>query len=538
MILYALKSALVLMLLYTCFFALTSRETFHRLNRVLLVGTLALALVVPSVQMTVAHPLPVAQEIVNFRIEHLEAVPVAAQPAVSLPWWQTVSWPTVVALTYYLGLLVMLLLFLVQHVQLALYLRDGLRHTDEHGNTVVLKTGNIASFSIFRTIVMSVDDYEHNRSSVLRHEQEHIRLHHTYDLLLLELVKILQWFNPFVWLLGRDLRAIHEYEADEAVIKQGIDARQYQLLLVTKAVGYRLQPLANNLSRGSLKKRMIMMYQKKSSRTTMLKALFVLPITALSLYAFATPEVQSAVTAIDKADPTTKVVEKVVAPVAEVLTTAEPTIADKKPIAAPEVADTIRRSYETIVKSSSIAEALNTLEADENTLYIIDKKVVSRKEFLDWAKNITNQDIRGTGIWHGAKGLAVSEVGEVANDYDKVIKILTKEGEPYVEGHIYLDPAVAAQYPGGDEALMMQLAQTLHYPTYAMEKNICGKVILRVVVEKDGSIGAIKVQKGLEERCDAEAVLAVSKLDKFIPAQQQGKPVASYVIIPVFFRLQ
>ena len=110
---------------------------------------------------------------------------------------------------------------------------------------------------------MSVEDYEHNRTSILTHEQEHIRLHHSYDLILLELVKTLQWFNPFVWFLASNLKYVHEYEADEAVINQGIDAKQYQQLLVTKAVGNRLQPFANNLRRGSLKKRIIMMHQKK-----------------------------------------------------------------------------------------------------------------------------------------------------------------------------------------------------------------------------------------------------------------------------------
>lgn len=137
---------------------------------------------------------------------------------------------------------------------------------------------------------MSVEDYEHNRTSILTHEQEHIRLHHSYDLILLELVKTLQWFNPFVWFLASNLRSVHEYEADEAVINQGIDAKQYQQLLVTKAVGNRLQPFANNLRRGSLKQRIIMMYQKKSNRWMMLKALFVIPTMGFALYAFATPE--------------------------------------------------------------------------------------------------------------------------------------------------------------------------------------------------------------------------------------------------------
>ena len=138
---------------------------------------------------------------------------------------------------------------------------------------------------------MSVGDYELHRQSILTHEQEHIRLGHTYDLLLLEAMRIFQWFNPFIWLLGHDLRAIHEYEADEAVINQGIDAKQYQQLLVLKAMGNRLQPFANTIGRGSLKQRIIMMYQKKSNRWKMLKALFVIPTMGFALYAFATPEV-------------------------------------------------------------------------------------------------------------------------------------------------------------------------------------------------------------------------------------------------------
>ena len=169
-------------------------------------------------------------------------------------------------------------------------MRVGLRHTDSEGNTVILQSGKVAPYSIFHFIVMSVEDYEHNRSSILTHEQEHIRLHHTYDLILFEAVKALQWFNPFVWFLGTNLKAVHEYEADEAVINQGIDAKQYQQLLVTKAVGNRLQPFANNLRRGSLKKRIIMMYQKKSQRRMMLKALFVIPVIAIAIFAFATPK--------------------------------------------------------------------------------------------------------------------------------------------------------------------------------------------------------------------------------------------------------
>lgn len=109
---------------------------------------------------------------------------------------------------------------------------------------------------------MSVDDYEHHRPYIIAHEQEHIRLGHSYDLLLLETVCVLQWFNPFVWLLGHELKAVHEYAMDEALLYQGIDAKQYQKIIVTKAARNRLQPFANNLRHGSLKQRIIMMYRK------------------------------------------------------------------------------------------------------------------------------------------------------------------------------------------------------------------------------------------------------------------------------------
>ena len=144
---------------------------------------------------------------------------------------------------------------------------------------------------------MSVKDYEQHSQYILSHEQEHIRLGHTYDILLLQVVKIIQWFNLFIWFVGRDLKSVHEYEADQAVINQGIDAKSYQQILVTKVVGNRLQPFTNNLNHGSLKKRITMMYKKKSNRWLMLKSLCAIPAMALAINAFATPE---GTTAIEK----------------------------------------------------------------------------------------------------------------------------------------------------------------------------------------------------------------------------------------------
>ena len=284
---YILKSALTLSLLYTLFFFFLRKETFHRFNRVCLLFSLVTSLLLPLVHISTSHPTAVNKAVTasTTYITTLPAIVVTAESEAPL-----FTWSDVLAGIYWAGLCIMLFYLLIQIIQTYHIMQGGLRHTDEYGNTVILKEDVKSPFSIFHFIVMSVEDYEKQRHNILTHEQEHIRMGHSYDLLLLQAVKTLQWFNPFVWLLENDLKAIHEYQADEAVINQGIDAKQYQQLLVVKAVGNRLQPFANNLRRGSLKKRIIMMYQKKSNRWMLLKALFIIPATCFAIYAFATPE--------------------------------------------------------------------------------------------------------------------------------------------------------------------------------------------------------------------------------------------------------
>ncbi len=286
MMLYVIKAAITLALLYSCFFIFLSKETFHRFNRCMLVGIMLISLVMPMFHFTTSHPTTLNEEvyIVQNYIEHdTPPIIVTAQQAQGITWIQALTW------IYMAGVVLMLILTLVQAISLSRFLRCGVRHTDSQGNTVILHNGEVPPFSIFRFIVMSVKDYETSRQYILTHEQEHIRLAHTYDLLLLQGMKIFQWFNPFIWFLSRDLKAVHEYEADQAVINQGIDAKSYQQLLVIKVVGNRLQPFTNNLNHGSLKKRIIMMYQKPSNRWLMLKALCAIPVAALTINTFATP---------------------------------------------------------------------------------------------------------------------------------------------------------------------------------------------------------------------------------------------------------
>ena len=277
---YIIKSAMALALLYVCIIPLLEKETFHRLNRILILGCLIMSFAIPLVHFTGGTNPTV--DMVRQAVQ-LPEVLINGNANEQSVW----SWADIMTCIYIIGVVAIFLMTVVQTASLILRLRKCEHITDNRGNTIVLTDCATSPFCLFHYIVMSRDDYANNRSFILTHEQEHIRLRHYIDLIILQIATIIQWFNPFVWLIGKNLKAIHEFEVDEAVLNKGINATQYQKFLVVKAVGNRLQPFANNLNKESLKRRIIMMNQKKSNRWMMLKALFIIPVATLAVSVFA-----------------------------------------------------------------------------------------------------------------------------------------------------------------------------------------------------------------------------------------------------------
>ena len=277
---YIIKSALALALLYTCTMPLLEKETFHRLNRIIILGCLILSFIVPFIHFTGG-----TNPTVNMlrQAVQLPEIMIDGNGREQSTW----NLADIMICIYIIGVVAIFTMTVVQTAYLILRLRKCEQIADNRGNTIVLTDYTISPFCFFHYIVMSRDDYANNRGFILTHEQEHIRLRHYIDLIILQVATIIQWFNPFVWLIGKNLKAIHEFEVDEAVLNKGIDATQYQQFLVIKAVGNRLQPFANNLNKESLKRRIIMMNQKKSNRWMMLKALFVIPVATLAVSVFA-----------------------------------------------------------------------------------------------------------------------------------------------------------------------------------------------------------------------------------------------------------
>lgn len=286
---YIIKSAMALALLYTCIIPLLEKETFHRLNRILILGCLIMSFAIPLVHFTGGTNPTV--DMVRQAVQ-LPEVLINGDAKEQSVW----SWADIMICIYIIGVVAIFLMTVVQTVRLTRQLRQCEHITDNRGNTIVLTDCATSPFCLFHYIVMSRDDYANNRSYILTHEQEHIRLGHCIDLIILQVATIIQWFNPFVWLIGKNMKAIHEFEVDEAVLNKGIDATQYQQFLVIKAVGNRLQPFANNLNKESLKRRIIMMNQKRSNRWMMLKALFIIPVATLAVSVFASNTGVSTVT--------------------------------------------------------------------------------------------------------------------------------------------------------------------------------------------------------------------------------------------------
>ena len=294
LLIYQIKVGLCLIAFYLLWKLLLSRETFHRFNRVALLAVMVIALVLPWIKISLDAMAPVARQMVT--LEDLIVTPdgaVRAQQAA--PSWTVMG---IVTAVYFIGMALVAAWLLHSQWNLHRLMKKGRKESLPGGVTLHIVPGDLAPFSYFNHIVINEQDYHDNPREILIHEQAHIDLRHSWDVMFLGLVTLFQWWNPAAWLLSNELRQVHEYEADEAVLNANVDVKQYQLLLIRKSVGDQLFSMANNFNYQSLKKRIRMMTMKRSSRWNTLRALAAVPVIALALLAFAnTNSVAAVVTA-------------------------------------------------------------------------------------------------------------------------------------------------------------------------------------------------------------------------------------------------
>ena len=298
-LIYAIKSAILLTLLFVPGIFLMFKEKMFRFNRMTLLAILMLSLVLPLCNFSrlSMDRMPAVQAIERGLIQ--AGIPVEIPNYISteditsqekpFPWFYVVS------ILYGIGVMTILCIRLREVLSMGLIIRRGsIWAKEEDGIRIYCHAENVAPFSWLRNIVISEADYKENGREIILHEKAHILYHHSADILLLTLVEAVQWWNPFVYLLGMYLRDVHEYEADDYVLRQGISCHAYSELVIRKAVGANSYTFANNFNHSLTKKRISMMLKTNSKRSRRSRVLYVLPMIALALSAFATPEFKTA----------------------------------------------------------------------------------------------------------------------------------------------------------------------------------------------------------------------------------------------------
>ena len=294
---YLGQSALCLAALYLIYKVAMSHETLHIFNRVVLLGSIILSALLPLCRVKIVKEYDVLPTVKTIEVDDMvvvDNVPELGIDFVSL-------FKDIAVALFALGFLFMLLRLVVSIYSVWRLVHSGRMSVIEEDVTLTVVSKLSTPFSWFGHIVASEEDMREYRDMILSHELAHIRLRHSWDVLFADLALCLWWFNPAMWLLRRELQSLHEYQADEAVINNGVNAKNYQMLLIKRAAGARLHSVANCLNHSNLKNRITMMCKKTSSRWAATKALLVLPVVAVSLSAFATTvyvprEVQNKVT--------------------------------------------------------------------------------------------------------------------------------------------------------------------------------------------------------------------------------------------------
>ena len=288
MLAYAIKSAIFLSIMYIPYMLILRKESFFHFNRILLVCIMLLSLILPLCDF---HALSIENNPIQHGMIVIGTPTAVVESANNVTTIEEINWFAVAFYVYIIGMAVTFIWKMVQLAVLYGTIRNGVLWKDEqYGTTIYCHAQDIAPFSWLNTIVISEDDYNNNATEIMRHEMGHIEHNHSYDIILVNIVQTIQWWNPLAWIIASSLRDVHEYEADDAVLTSGVNIRQYQTLLIRKAIANTNYAFANSFNHSLLKKRITMMDRAKSNPWMRTKALLLIPVSAIALSAFATPD--------------------------------------------------------------------------------------------------------------------------------------------------------------------------------------------------------------------------------------------------------
>lgn len=275
---YAISAALPLLAMYIVYKWLLASENQYRYNRVVLLSMMLCAFILPAVNVLVQQ---FASH--NATVQLMSPLP---QPSIADDYdAQPSAWPRIALIVYLAGIAAVVIHTAIVWLRIARITASGTNIRDGRYIIVLTDDDKVAPFSWHRYIVMSLSDYKQAGVMITSHEKQHIDRQHWIDLLLAQFIVTVNWFNPAAWLVREELKAVHEYEADKRVLDSGINARDYQMLLISKATGMKFPTVANSLNHCKLKKRMTMMMTSQASMSRRLRTLAAIPAVALAVLA-------------------------------------------------------------------------------------------------------------------------------------------------------------------------------------------------------------------------------------------------------------
>ena len=522
---YDLKVAVLIAVFYMFYRLMLARETFHRVNRIVLLLTALASYLLPLCVITM-HKTVKMEGLPMVTLDDLQMDAVIAESVAETPLWQIL-----LSTLFIIGMVVTLSHTLMSMFRILMLIKRCEKHLQSDGITIcVTENAQIAPFSWMHYIVMNRNDYEILDSAILAHERGHIRLHHSWDLLLVDTLTALQWFNPAMWMLRSDLRAIHEYEADGAVLSQGINARQYQYLLITKAGGIGGYSIANGINHSALKNRITMMTNKTSKNSRLMKLLALIPIVGITLalnartvtdYVYDEPQKQMPVKK-GKANATVKTGSGQDIQIIESVVTA-----DENPQASDVEKFVMKGKVFDGEDKSAIVGAVVTIQGSKKG------SVTDRDGNFSLEVSVGDR-IEVMYVGYDTYTIGVSKA--YAKDRTYMIALYKEGTSPNKD--IYDQVETMPEFPGGVEKLMEYVAMNVRYPKEAEDKCLQGRVIATFIVEKDGSITSAKIVRSIDPALDAEALRVINGMPNWKPGTQKGEPVRVKYTIPISFRLQ
>lgn len=584
-LLYMVRSTLYLSVFFAFFMLVMRKTTFIRLNRIAFLTGTFLCMALPFIKISI--PENIAREMPMAIIENALAPAVITSSetegtVISSTEQTAEKTLPVIEILLLTGMLASLTVTSRSYINMTRMLRS-VPVTDIDGTPVRITDNEIQSFSWGRQIMISRKDIEEN-PAILTHEKMHVRCGHSIDLMAYSIVTVLHWFNPLVWIARTELKILHEYEADDMTINKGIDATQYQLLLVKKAVGARRFQLANGFNHSKLKNRITMMHKNKTNRWMRLAYILCVPVLIGTMCLCSSPEASS---------------EKI-----KNITVTISTPQGQKVLndfTMNDLESALTNNINPLETSVSIMPQEGYLETDleavKSRLEEFSKTKKNASDAVEYSTLSVKPEFEGKDIGSFSRwvnnqldypeeakakkiqgrvtlSFTITETGKVSDV--KVLRgadpILDKEAVRVVESSPDWTPAMkdgkpvsvtytfpvifklndtentgavpfqlAEQKPtfnGGDaNEFLKWVNANISYPENCKKNGVSGRVFLSFTVRETGKVTDVKVLRSAHEELDREAVRVIGMSPDWAPGMVDGKLVPVSFTLPVTFQL-